>query len=134
MLEMDALLGQVVPAVSAAVGAYGTGVLDRAEDEAADATIRLGQRLLNRILRRSPQHEPVVAAVTDLAESADDPDTLVVLRRQLRRLLTNDTALARELAALLPTVDASGERSIAVGGANSGIVSSGDDAVNIQRR
>ncbi|WP_369185010.1 hypothetical protein [Streptomyces sp. Y1] len=138
MLELDALLGQVVPAVSAAVGAYGAGVLTRAEDEAADATVRLGQRLLNRILRRSPRPEPVVAAVTDLAEAAEDPDTVVVLRRQLRRVLTEDPGLAAELAALLPaagpSVQASGERSIAVGGANSGIVSSGDNAVNVQRR
>ncbi|MFF0393435.1 hypothetical protein ACFYS8_32765 [Kitasatospora sp. NPDC004615] len=138
MLDMDALLGQVVPAVSAAAGVYGAGILTRAEDEAADATVRLGHRLLNRILSRNPRPESVVDAVTDLAEAAEDPDTVAVLRRQLRRLLTEDPELARELAALLPaadaTVQASGERSIAVGGSVSGIVSTGDSALNVQRR
>ncbi|MFJ2785960.1 MULTISPECIES: hypothetical protein [unclassified Streptomyces] len=46
MFEIEILLSQAVPAVSAAVSAYRATVLTRAEDEAVDATVRLGRRLL----------------------------------------------------------------------------------------
>ncbi|WP_228718465.1 hypothetical protein [Kitasatospora acidiphila] len=131
------MLGQIVPAISAAVGAYGTGVLTRAEDAAADETIRLGQRLLDRILRRRPEPVPVRNAVSDLAEAGGDPDALAALRFQIRQVLVGDQQFAAELAELLPpgaTVHAAGDRSVAVGGTNSGIISTGDQAVNVQRR
>lgn len=91
-----------MPAVGAAVGAYGVSVLSRAEDQAADATVRLGQRLLDRILRRTPDRAPIEAAVTDLAATAGDPDALAALRLRLRGLLEENPSLAAELAALLP--------------------------------
>ena len=137
MPEVDALLGQIVPAISAAVGVYGTGVLTRAEDAAADETVRVGQRLLARILHRRPEPVPVRDAVADLAEAGDDPDALAALRFQIKRVLASDRQFAAELAELLPSgaaVPAAGDRSVAVGGANSGIVSTGDHALNVQRR
>ncbi|TKA02910.1 hypothetical protein FCI23_38265 [Actinacidiphila oryziradicis] len=130
-------LGELVPAVGAAVSAYGVGVLTRAEDEAAGATVRLGQRLLARILQRTGDRTPIGAAVTDLAEAIEDPDAMAAPRLQIKKLLTGDPELAIELSALLPErspVQATGMRSVAVGGDNPGIASTGDGATNIQGR
>lgn len=137
MSDINSLVGQIVPAVGAAVGAYGVNVLNRAEDQAADATVLLGRRLLDRILRRTPDGAPIEAAVTDLAESGGDPDALAALRLRIRGVLAADPSLAAELAALLPAppaAQADGARSVAVSGSVPGIVSTGDAAINIQRR
>ncbi|MFF2810835.1 hypothetical protein ACFVT2_27400 [Streptomyces sp. NPDC058000] len=137
MPEMDALLNQVMPAISAAVGAYGVGVLTRAEDEAADATVRLGHRLLARILHRSAEPAPVRVAVGDLAEAAQDPDALAAMRLQLKKALAGDPGLAAELEGILPEKSGSqqtGERGVAIGGDNPGIVATGDGATNVQLR
>ncbi|MEE4491411.1 hypothetical protein [Streptomyces sp. BE230] len=137
MTDIDALLGQIVPAVQAAVDAYGVGVLARIEDQVVDETagetVRLGQRLLDRILRRDASTAPVTAAVADLAGAAGDPDAEGALRLQIRKALREDPSFAAELALMLPTrpsVSAGGERSVAVGGDNLGIISTGDGARN----
>ncbi|GGU75109.1 hypothetical protein GCM10010211_46360 [Streptomyces albospinus] len=137
MVEIDTVLGQVVPAVEAAVGAYGVGVLTRAEDEAAGATVRLGQRLLARILHRGTDTASIEAAVTDLAESSEDPDVLNALRWQIKKVLRDDPQFAEELSATLPerpAVQASGKGSVAVGRDNNGIISTGEGARNILHR
>ncbi|MFD8567660.1 hypothetical protein [Streptomyces sp. NPDC059639] len=131
MVDVDSLLGQIVPSVEAAVGAYGVAVLTRAEDTAAGETVRLGQRLLARILRRGAGTASIEAAVTDLAEAAEDPDALAALRHQIKKALRDDPQFAAELSAMLPGspgVQASGPRAVAVGGDNSGIISTGDGA------
>ncbi|MFE7268854.1 hypothetical protein ACFU9B_44295 [Streptomyces sp. NPDC057592] len=136
MSEIEILLSQAVPAVSAAVGAYGAAVLTRAEDEAASATVRLGQRLLERLRRNNPDRPALDAAVTDLAEADDDPDAVAALRLRIRHALRDSPQLCAELAALLPVprVETSGERTVAVGGDVTGIVSTGDGATNVVRR
>lgn len=134
--DINSLLGHAMPAVGAAVGAYGVAVLSQAEAEAAQATVQLGQRLLHRILRRTPDPAPIEAAVTDLAATADE-DALAALRFQIRQVLLADPSLVAEWAALLPeqpTVRADGARGVAVAGDQSGIVSTGDGAMNVQHR
>ena len=132
------MLADALPVMSAAVGAYGAGVLSRVEGAAADATVGLGRRLLHLVWHRSKQPEAVAAAVAELAQAPADPDALAGLRLQVRKALAQDPQLLAEIAGLLPThstvVTASGERSVAIGGDNSGIVSTGEGAVNIQRR
>ncbi len=135
--ELDVVLTEAVPLISAAVGAYGAGVLSRVQDVAADATVGLGRRVLERIRHRAAQPAALDAAVADLAQSPQDPDAVGALRLQVRKLLAQDPELLAELAAMLPArgaVTASGEGSIAVGGDSSGINATGDGAVNIQRR
>ncbi|MCX4775816.1 hypothetical protein [Streptomyces sp. NBC_01264] len=136
MSEIEILLGQAVPAISAAVSAYGAAVLTRAEDEAAGATVRLGQRLLERLRRNNPDRPALDVAVTDLAEADDDPDAVAALRLRIRQVLRDSPELRAELAALLPVPRAatSGERTVAVGGDMTGIVSNGDGATNTVRR
>ncbi|MFH9969610.1 hypothetical protein ACH4PR_51765 [Streptomyces mirabilis] len=139
MLEIDALLDQIVPAAEAAVAAYGMSVLTRTQDETAGATVRLGQRLLARILNRGADADadPVRVTVTSLADAGADRDMLALrraeLRLALRDALRDSPSLAHELSALLPerpAVQADGERSVALAGNNSGIISTGDGAKN----
>lgn len=127
----------VLPHVLAAVSAYGTSVLEKARDrvidEGADATVNLGLRVLRRILGREESQQAVESAVIDVAAGEDDSDA--ALRLQIRKALAADAELAREVRGMLPAagsrIEASGERSVAIG-ENSGVVSTGDDA-SIQR-
>lgn len=115
--DVEVLVGQVVPAIGSAVAAYGAGVLTRAEDEAAGATVRLGQRLLARILHRAPDRASVEAAVKDLAVVPEDADALGALRLQIRKVLAGDAELVADLAGLLPArAEATGEHATAVAG------------------
>jgi thioredoxin-like negative regulator of GroEL len=131
-VDVDVVAGQVVPYVGAAVAVYGAGVLTRAEDAAADGTVRLGQRLLAGLLGRVAHRGRIEQAVTDLAGSPSDPDFRIALLAQVKLALRQDEALAVELAALLPPAPAAGERSVAVGGDNHGILSTGDGATNVR--
>ncbi|MGW1835214.1 hypothetical protein [Streptomyces sp. NPDC002067] len=136
MTEIDTLLGHVVPAVEAAVGAYGVGVLTRAEDEAAGATVRLGQRLLARILHRDTDTGSVKGAVTDLAGRGEDPNAQAALREQIGKALRDNPKFADELSRMLPKppdTQVPGARSVSVTD-NAGIISMGDNSMIIQYR
>ncbi|MGX1757938.1 NACHT domain-containing protein [Streptomyces lydicus] len=140
MLDTTALLDQIVPAAEAAAAAYGASVLTRTQDEAANATVRLGQRLIRRLLNHdadtAPDSDPVRTAVVRLAEAGADPDLLALhraeLRIALRTALTEAPDLAKELSALLPAsppppaAHAEGERSVAVGRDNHAPIYTGD--------
>lgn len=54
MVDVDAaaLATQVVPYVVTAVGAYGAAVASRVEEASADATVRVGGRVLRKIFGR----------------------------------------------------------------------------------
>ena len=143
MIEINALLDQIAPAAEAAVVAYGVSVLTRAQEESAAATVRLGQRLLGRILNRGadtdPDSDPVRATVVRLADAGGDRDVLALRRAEfriaLRTALRNSPDLVEEISDLLsqpppPAVQADGERGVAVVGNNSGIISTGDGAKN----
>jgi succinate dehydrogenase/fumarate reductase flavoprotein subunit len=128
---------QAAAAIGATVGAYGAKVLSRVDDAAADGTVRLGQRILARLVRqgRSPGVERAVRVLAQ-AEPDEAADAAAALRLELRAVLKADPQLRADVAQLLGGSDAvaSGPRSIAVVGESSGINSTGDGAVNIQRR
>jgi hypothetical protein len=117
------LVEQAGPYLTTAVSAYGTAVLTRAEDAAADATANLGRRILQAVWhRRGVQgRAELEAAVQEAADDPDDGDALATLRQQIKRALREDAALREELAGMLASVagagsvnvTASGERSIA---------------------
>ncbi|MFF2326897.1 MULTISPECIES: hypothetical protein [unclassified Streptomyces] len=120
--EIVSLVEQAGPYLTAALGAYGAGVLVRAEDAAVDATANVGRRVLDAVWRRRGNSERAAleAAVRDAAEEPDDADAAAALRQQIKRALREDDGLRAELAALLPagapgsvSVTASGERAIA---------------------
>jgi hypothetical protein len=128
--ELAVLVGQVSPYVTAAVGAYGSTVLAKVNDEAAGATVGLGRRMLQRIFgSRGAGDAP--HAVADLAADPNDPDLQAALRVAIRKVLAVDTELAADLRAMLAadarvTVTASGERSIAAHTINGAAATGGD--------
>jgi hypothetical protein len=137
LVDIDVLTGQIGPLVTAAVAKWGETALTKAEETAATESVKLGQRLLSRLFSRAKVKEPVTSAVADLAAAIDDPDFQAALRAQIKKVLREDDDLAAELAEMLAAEGGSvtaSERGIAIGGDNSGIASSGDGAVNIQRR
>jgi hypothetical protein len=116
------LVEQAGPYLTAAVGAYGAAVLTRAQDVAADATVGLGQRILQLVWRRGDEagRAELERVVDEAADERNDAYSAAVLSRILRRALQDDPRLREELSALLPapapgtvTITASGERSIA---------------------
>ncbi|WP_326580454.1 hypothetical protein OG889_21775 [Streptomyces sp. NBC_00481] len=128
------LVGQAGPYVTAAVVAYGTGVLTRAENAAVEATANIGRRMLQAVWHRRDEQgrAELESAVADAAEEPSDEDAAAALRQQIKRALREDAELRRELAGLLPsegggsvTVTASGTRAIAAGG-NIGVAITGD--------
>ncbi|RSN03369.1 hypothetical protein DMH25_22860 [Streptomyces sp. WAC 01325] len=120
--EIVQLAEQAGPYLTTAVSAYGAAVLTRAEGTAADATVALGQRILQTVWRRRDQagQAELERVVDEAADEQDETYTAAVLGRLLRRALQGDAELRAELAAMLPvpavgsvSVTASGERSIA---------------------
>ncbi|MGW0409970.1 hypothetical protein ACWDZX_01420 [Streptomyces collinus] len=116
------LVEQAGPYLTAAVGAYGATVLTRAQDAAADATVGLGQRILQLVWRRGDEvgRADLERVVDEAADEQDDAFSAAVLSRLLRRALRDDPGLREELSELLPapaagtvTITASGERAIA---------------------
>ncbi|WP_406302028.1 hypothetical protein OHA61_05660 [Streptomyces sp. NBC_00885] len=80
------------------------------------------QRLLARILNADADADPVRSAAASPADTGTD-----------REALRDSPGPADELSALLPerpAAQADGERSVAVAGNNSGIISTGDGAKN----
>jgi hypothetical protein len=144
---MDAgLLDAVMASIWAALGAVGHKVLTDVEDQAADESVKLGRRLLARLLRRGGSTDParpqLEAAVCVAAEDPADEDYRSALRGQVKMALTgkdgvDDPTLAADLARLLEAagvqVSASGARSVVVGH-NEGIISTGDQASNTIHR
>jgi hypothetical protein len=134
---MDAAtIGQVASAIMAAIRAYGSKVLDDAEQTAADGTVGLGTRLLRRWLVRSNDKPQVEQAVADFAGDPQDDDEAANIRRLLKRAIKNDPGLADELLTLWQSggspgiqAAASGRGSTAIGN-NSGINSTGDSNTN----
>ncbi|HEV2638995.1 MAG TPA: hypothetical protein VGX23_27875 [Actinocrinis sp.] len=129
MSEVDVLVGQVVPVIGAAVGAYGAGVLTRVEQGAADATVGLGQKVLARLLHHTARPASLEEAVVDLAAHGQDPDALAALRLQVRKILADSPEVVKELAGMLPpgpSATASGVRSVAVAGPNTAPITTGD--------
>lgn len=123
---MNAEIGQLVeqagPYLTAALGAYGAGVLSRAEDSAVEATANLGRRLLHAVWQRRDEQgrAELEAAVQDAAEEPVEADAAAAVRQQIKRAMREDAELRQELAGLLATapsgvvtVTASGERAIA---------------------
>ncbi|MER5462040.1 hypothetical protein ABT010_15380 [Streptomyces sp. NPDC002668] len=119
--EIVQFVAQAGPFLTAALGAYGAGVLTRTESAAVEATANVGRHMLQAVWRRRGEEgrAALEAAVQDAADAPEDEDAAAALRQQVKRALREDEELLRELAGLLParsgpvTVTASGERTIA---------------------
>jgi hypothetical protein len=115
--DLVSLAAEMSPYMSAAVGAYGGAVLAKVRDDAADGTVRLGRRLLQRIFGTCVEGAALPQPLQDLAADPQDGDAVAALRLQIRKALAADPDLEADVRAMLGgarvTVAASGERSIA---------------------
>src|ERR1700722_15743929 len=129
--DVASLAAEMTPYVSAAAAAYGGAVLAKVRDDAADSTVSLGRRLLQRVFGSRDDGDRLPEPLTDVIADPMDVDALAALRLPLRKGLTSDSALETEvremMAATGVTVTASGERSIAAQ-VISGIANTGDDS------
>ena len=94
------LAAEMTPYVSAAVGAYGGAVLARVRDEAADATVGLGRRLLQRVFGFRDEGA-LPEPLADLAADPQDGDALAAVRLALRKALAADQVLEAEVRSML---------------------------------
>jgi tetratricopeptide (TPR) repeat protein len=89
---------EMMPYVSAAVSADGGAVLAQVRDDAADATVRLGGRLLRRVFGARSPEEPLPEPLAALVAAPDDPDALATLRRALGEELSASPVLAGDVS------------------------------------
>jgi len=100
------LAAEMTPYISAAVGVYGGAVLARIRDEAADATVGLGRRLLLRVFGSRGEGEPLPGPLEDLAADPDDDDALSAVRLAVRKALAADPVLESDVRSILAEVTA----------------------------
>ena len=99
--DAASLAAEMTPYISAAVGAYGGAVLARVRDDAADATVGLGRRLLQRAFGYRDKGEPLPGPLADFAADPGDKDALAAVRLAIRRALAADSVLAGEVRSML---------------------------------
>lgn len=99
--EAAVLVADATPYVVAAVGAYGGAVLAKVRDDAADATVGTGRRLLQRVFGRREEGEPLPAQLAALVADPADADAAAVVRWAIRQALESDAAMLEEVRAML---------------------------------
>ncbi|MET7606416.1 hypothetical protein [Streptomyces avermitilis] len=106
--EIMQVTQQAGPYLSAALAAYGSAVLVRAESAVVDATADVGRRILHLVWcrRDAPGQTALEEAVREAASDVEDEDAAAALRQQIKRTLRDDAQLLREVAALLPAAGA----------------------------
>jgi hypothetical protein len=117
----------ITSALTACVGAYGHALFSKAEDQAADKTIRLGQQLWITLRGHKATKDGFVGTLNNLADNFDDPEAKAKLRLQVLAALSNYPDLARQLSEIvrqsLSNVSVQVQH-------NTGIISTGQRASN----
>lgn len=99
--ELVALVEQVSPYAVAAIGAYGSAVLVRANDEAADKTVNWGRKILQRVFGTAESEDQIPEVVGDLAADPDNSDLQAALRVSIGKILQTSEQLAAEVRTLV---------------------------------
>jgi hypothetical protein len=99
--EIATLVADATPYVTAAVGAYGGAVLAKVRDDAADATVGVGRRLLQRVFGHRTADEPLPAPLAALAADLGDADALGMVRWAIRQALEADSEMLEEVKSML---------------------------------
>ena len=99
--EIATLVADATPYVTAAVGAYGGAVLAKVRDDAADATVGVGRRLLQRVFGHRTADEPLPAPLAALAADLGDADALGMVRWAIRQSLEADAEMLEEVKSML---------------------------------
>jgi hypothetical protein len=96
-----ALAGEVAPYAAAALGAYGAAVLAKAKDDLADATIKAGRLVLQRIFGRRKDSEDLPVVLAEVIENPGDQDYLDALRLAIRKALAADAQLQADVREII---------------------------------
>ena len=99
--EVATMVADATPYVTAAVGAYGGAVLAKVRDDAADATVGLERRLLQRVFGHRGEKRPLPEPLAELVAHPGDADALGALRLAIRRQLEADPAMLADVRSLL---------------------------------
>ncbi|WP_073946762.1 hypothetical protein [Streptomyces kebangsaanensis] len=132
--EVEVVLSQILSPVATAIGVDGLDVFaDRASGSSQGGpAAELGRRILRVLRERSVEPEALREAVAEVAANTADEDARAVLRLRLRKALSGDVETLAEVTALLPApsvhVTVEGERSVAIGGNNTGLIFTGDNS------
>jgi len=99
--EVAMLVADATPYVTAAVSAYGGAVLAKVRDDAAEATVGVGRRLLQRVYGHRAADEPLPAPLAALAAEPGDADALGMVRWTMRQALEADAVMLEEVRSML---------------------------------
>ncbi|MFC7589938.1 hypothetical protein ACFQYP_44305 [Nonomuraea antimicrobica] len=94
-------MGELTPYVSAALGAYGGAVLAKTQDQAADATVSWGKRILQRVFGVAETADECPSSIKGVLDNPEDADSLTTLRADIHQVLAEDPDLAKEVAEML---------------------------------
>jgi hypothetical protein len=95
--EAVKIVNDAWPFISAAIAGYGAAVLKVSEDAAANGTLALGRRILQRVFG----HGQPPVALTDLAADPEDADLQAAFRVAIRKVLTEDSQLPGQIRGML---------------------------------
>ncbi len=99
--DVASVAAEMTPYISAAVGAYGGAVLAKVRDDAADATVGLGRRLLQKIFGHRDVGIPLPAPLEYLVADPDDGDAMAACRLEIRKALAADPVLEADVRSML---------------------------------
>jgi hypothetical protein len=102
--EIATLVTDATPYLTAALTAYGTAVLSKVRDDAADAAVGVGRRLLQRVFGRRKDGEPMPVLLAGAVSAPDDTDALGALRLAIRRELAADPKMLADVREILASV------------------------------
>jgi hypothetical protein len=100
-VEVATLVTDATPYMTAALTAYGTAVLSKVRDDAADTTVGVGRRLLQRVFGRREHGEPLPVLLAEVADAPGDADALGALRLAIRRELEADAKMLADIRQIL---------------------------------
>lgn len=132
-----------IAAITAFLAPFLSQLLKPVTAAAGEAAEKLGSAAVEQAkilwghLRPKVEEKPIAkAAAEEIAEKPDDAAARAALQGQLEKMVAEDPAFAevlakaweqaRQQAGITVTVTASGERSVAIGGSNTGDISTGD--------
>lgn len=99
--EIATIVTDATPYLTSALTAYGAAVLTKVRDDAADTTIGVGRRLLQRVFGRRENGEALPVPLAEVINMPDDTDALGALRLAIRRELEADTKMFADVHAIL---------------------------------
>jgi hypothetical protein len=99
--ETAALVTDATPYLAAALATYGGAVLTKVRDDAADATVGVGRRLLQRVFGRKENGESLPVPLAEVISTPDDADALGALHLVIRRALEGDAEMLTDVREIL---------------------------------